>query len=265
MVNIQASPRSGKENPSSSGRPEEKLKVYEKLMAKKWDNQDGSFNVELKEQVLVRDHPTRRTGYAARYRNKVSSSKQPNDMRGVGDYPDGGWSIRVASSKQPNDMRGAVDYPEEGLSIRVVSLKQPTDVPGAADYPIATDYFTKWVEAVLLKNVTQKEVIEFLLNYIIYRFGIPHTLTTDQGLMFTGKKFIEFFTEFNVKLHHSSPYYPQANGLAEAANKIVIGIIRKMVEGNPRKWHTLLPQALWAHRNSRNTSTGFSPYQLTFG
>ncbi|XP_051152718.1 uncharacterized protein LOC127266506 [Andrographis paniculata] len=38
-----------------------------------------------------------------------------------------------------------------------------------------------------------------------------------------------------------------------------------MVEGNPRKWHTLLSQALWAHRNSRNTSTGFSPYQLTFG
>ncbi|XP_051140130.1 uncharacterized protein LOC127257704 [Andrographis paniculata] len=38
-----------------------------------------------------------------------------------------------------------------------------------------------------------------------------------------------------------------------------------MVEENPRKWHTLLSQALWAHRNSRDTSTGFSPYQLTFG
>ncbi|XP_051127341.1 uncharacterized protein LOC127248842 [Andrographis paniculata] len=38
-----------------------------------------------------------------------------------------------------------------------------------------------------------------------------------------------------------------------------------MVEENPRKWHTLLFQALWAHRNSRSTSTGFSPYQLTFG
>ncbi|XP_051151844.1 uncharacterized protein LOC127265871 [Andrographis paniculata] len=38
-----------------------------------------------------------------------------------------------------------------------------------------------------------------------------------------------------------------------------------MVEENQRKWHTLLSQALWAYRNSRNTSTGFSPYQLTFG
>ncbi|XP_051141733.1 uncharacterized protein LOC127258782 [Andrographis paniculata] len=116
-----------------------------------------------------------------------------------------------------------------------------------------------------LKNAAQKEVIEFVLNHIIYRFGIPHTLTTDQGLMFTGEKFVEFLAEYNVKLHHSSPYYPQANGLAEAANKIIIGIIRKMVEENPRKWHTLLYQALWAHRNSRSTSTGFSPYQLTFG
>ncbi|XP_051116735.1 uncharacterized protein LOC127241635 [Andrographis paniculata] len=37
-----------------------------------------------------------------------------------------------------------------------------------------------------------------------------------------------------------------------------------MVEENQSKWHTLLSQALWAYRNSRNTSTGFSPYQLTF-
>jgi hypothetical protein len=49
---------------------------------------------------------------------------------------------------------------------------------------VATDYFTKWTEAVALKNMTHKEVIEFITEHIIHRFGIPQTLTTDQGTSF---------------------------------------------------------------------------------
>jgi hypothetical protein len=53
---------------------------------------------------------------------------------------------------------------------------------------VATDYFTKWTEAVALKNMTHKEVIEFITEYIIHRFGIPQTLTTDQGTSFMSKE-----------------------------------------------------------------------------
>jgi hypothetical protein len=38
----------------------------------------------------------------------------------------------------------------------------------------ATHYFTKWTEVVVaLKNMTHKEVIEFITKHIIHRFGIP--------------------------------------------------------------------------------------------
>ena len=35
-----------------------------------------------------------------------------------------------------------------------------------------------------------------------------------------------------IQLHHSSPYYPQRNGQAEATNKILIKILKKTCEGN---------------------------------
>jgi hypothetical protein len=50
---------------------------------------------------------------------------------------------------------------------------------------VATDYFTKWTKAVPLKNMMHKDVIEFITKHIIHRFGIPQTLTTDQGTSFT--------------------------------------------------------------------------------
>ena len=57
---------------------------------------------------------------------------------------------------------------------------------------VATDYFTKWTKAVPLKNMTHREVIEFITEHIIHRFGIPQILTTDQGSSFISKEVREF-------------------------------------------------------------------------
>lgn len=38
---------------------------------------------------------------------------------------------------------------------------------------VATDYFTKWVEAIPTRKSTRKVVMDFILNNIIIRFGCP--------------------------------------------------------------------------------------------
>ena len=57
---------------------------------------------------------------------------------------------------------------------------------------VAIDYFTKWIEVVPLKNMIHREVIEFIIEHIIHRFGIPQTLTTDQGSSFISKEVRDF-------------------------------------------------------------------------
>ncbi|XP_021809645.1 uncharacterized protein LOC110753106 [Prunus avium] len=68
-----------------------------------------------------------------------------------------------------------------------------------------------------------------------------------------------------IKLVPSTPYYPQSNGQAEASNKVIKGILEKMIEEKPRAWHDLLPEALWAYRISKRSATDTSPYALTYG
>jgi len=129
----------------------------------------------------------------------------------------------------------------------------------------ATDYFTKWVEAIPLKNVTSKEMIKFVKKHIIYRLGIPQTITTDQGTMFMSVEFEEFATGMGIRLLNSSPYYAQANAPAEASNKGVIKLIKRKIVEHPRKWHTVLNEALWAYKMACHGATKVSPYQLVYG
>ena len=61
-------------------------------------------------------------------------------------------------------------------------------------------------------------MIDFVKEHIVYRFGIPQTITTDQGTMFISEEFRYFVASMEIKLLNSSPYYAQANGQAEVSN-----------------------------------------------
>jgi hypothetical protein len=130
---------------------------------------------------------------------------------------------------------------------------------------LAIDYFTKWVEAIPLKKVTSENMVEFVKEHIIYRFGIPQTITIDQGAQFVSSEFREFAESMGIKLFNSSPYYAQANGHAKASNKIMIKLIQKKIDQKPRRWHSVLNAALWAYRMAPHGATKTSPYELVYG
>jgi uncharacterized protein (UPF0333 family) len=90
-------------------------------------------------------------------------------------------------------------------------------------------------------------------------------ITTDQGSVFTGRKMVKFAESTGFKLLTSTPYYAQANGQVEAANKNIISIVKRKAKGKLQNWHEFLGEALWACRTSPKESTNTTPYKLTFG
>ncbi|XP_058760374.1 uncharacterized protein LOC131633701 [Vicia villosa] len=120
-------------------------------------------------------------------------------------------------------------WPFRGWDLDVIGEIKPASSKQQRYILVGIDYFTKWVEVVALRNVDQEAVIDFIQDHIICRFGIPETITTDQGTVFTGKKMQEFAQEVGIKLLTSTSYYTQANGQVEAANKVIISLIKKHV------------------------------------
>jgi hypothetical protein len=79
------------------------------------------------------------------------------------------------------------------------------------------------------------------------------------------KEVRDFTKLYKIKLFKSSPYYAQANGQAKSSNKTLIKLIKKKIEENPRRWHEVLSETLWAHRILRHGATKVTPFELVYG
>ena len=108
-------------------------------------------------------------------------------------------------------------------------------------------------------------MIQFIKEHIIHRFGIPQFITTDQGTIFTRDDMTYFDKDYGIQLIRSTPFYVQSSGHTKASGKVLINILEKMLEENPRYWHIILFETLWAYRTYKRDSTRVSPYSLTYG
>ena len=90
-----------------------------------------------------------------------------------------------------------------GWGLDFIGQINPPSSKGHCFVLVATDYFTKWTKVVPLKNITHREVIEFITEHIIHRFGIPQTLTTDQDSLFISKEVRTFIdlTRSSCSIH----------------------------------------------------------------
>jgi hypothetical protein len=130
---------------------------------------------------------------------------------------------------------------------------------------VATDYFTKWIEAIPTRNANHTVIINFLQENIFARFGCPKRIVTDNAVAFKDKHLVKLCEELGIQLVHSTAYYPQGNGLAESSNKSLVRIIKKLLEQNARGWDSKLKFALWADRVTCKKSIGTSPFKLVYG
>ena len=91
---------------------------------------------------------------------------------------------------------------------------------------VGIDYFTKWVEVEALATITEKNVRNFVLRYIVYKFRSPRVLVSDNGKLFDKDSFRDFCSQLGIKNHYSSPAHPQANGQVEVTNRSLLKIIK---------------------------------------
>ena len=130
---------------------------------------------------------------------------------------------------------------------------------------VSTDYFTKWVEAEPLANIRDVDVKKFVWKNIVTRFGIPHSLISNNGLQFDNKSFRRYCCELGITNRYSIPTYLQGNGQTETVNKVIVSGLKKRLDDAKGRWVKELPHVLWAYRTTSRRSTGETPFSMSNG
>ena len=119
-------------------------------------------------------------------------------------------------------------WPFDACGLNAIGLL-PKSFGGHLYILAATDYFSKWVEVVPLREVKKEIVVNFIRTHLIYRYGVPRYIIIDNGKPFYNRLMTKLCEKFEFKQYNPSMYNAPTNGLAEAFNKTLGSLLKKVV------------------------------------
>jgi len=111
---------------------------------------------------------------------------------------------------------------------------------------VMQDYFTKWHEAIPLRDAMAKSVVQVLLT-VISTWGPPAELLSNQGPEFMAELNRKLSGQWGIKRQYATAYHPQTNGQVERFNRTLKGMIAKFVNGRQDNWDVYLLAFLYAY------------------
>ncbi|MCQ4179362.1 transposase family protein, partial [Klebsiella pneumoniae] len=130
---------------------------------------------------------------------------------------------------------------------------------------VGVDTFTGWPEAFPCRTNQAKEVIKWLLQEIIPRFGVPIGISSDRGPHFVAEVVQGVSKILGITWDLHTPWRPQSSGKVERMNQILKRQISKICQETNLKWPQALPLALLRIRIQPRSGTSISPYELLYG
>ena len=156
------------------------------------------------------------------------------------------------------------EYPFQTLSIDAMG-PYPETARKNKYILIVTDIFSKWTEARACAEVKGKDIVQFLEDEIISRYGTPKTIISDNGSPFQGAVFNNFCERQHIEQYFSPVYHQQANPVERRVQELK-KTLRTFMIGKPENtWDKFLPKALYVLRTRRNAATGMTPSKAVLG
>jgi hypothetical protein len=117
-------------------------------------------------------------------------------------------------------------------------------------------------------RVRSKEVIS-LFTDIIYHFGIPNKIITDNGTQITRKKFLKLYDDNNICLDWFAVAHPKTNGQIKRANDMILQGLKprifKCLKKFRARWVVELSFVLRSLRTTPCRVTGFMLFFMVHG
>lgn len=152
--------------------------------------------------------------------------------------------------------------PNEILALDFTTLEQRN---GRENVLILTDIFTKFSQAIPIKDQKAPTVARALVQQWFHRFGPPARIHSDHGRNFESTLIRQLCQMYGIQKSRTTPYHPQGNGQCERFNRTLHNLLRTLPVAEKRRWPQHLPQLTFAYNTTPHQTTGHTPYYLMFG
>ena len=131
---------------------------------------------------------------------------------------------------------------------------------------VIVDRLSKWAYFIPTRTTDDaKETAEIFHDVVFVRHGMPKRIVSDRDPKFTSNFWGSFFTAMGTHLGMSTAYHPQTDGQTERVNRVLEEALRSYVTASQEDWDRYLPSLQFAYNTARHTSTGETPFFLTYG
>jgi transposase InsO family protein len=124
------------------------------------------------------------------------------------------------------------------------------------------------VEVRPITNLRAEQAVTFFTD-IIYWFGVPNSIITDNVSQFIGRKFLEFCDKFHIRVDWAAMAHPQTNSQVERANGMILQGLKPRIfdrlNKSGHKWLQELPAVVWSLRTTPSRAMGFTPFFVLYG
>ena len=153
----------------------------------------------------------------------------------------------------------------EQVSLDLITGLPPTS-KGHTALVVFVDRLSKQIiTAPTTDSVTAPQVAQLYFDTVFRHHGLSRVLVSDRDPRFTGKFWQSLFSLLGTRLSMSTAYHPQTDGQTERANRTLEDMLRAFVNIHHNDWDLHLTAVEFAYNNSKQASTGFSPFYLNQG
>lgn len=124
------------------------------------------------------------------------------------------------------------------------------------------DRHSRWPDAIPLHGITAEECADAFMLQWVARHGMPRDITSDRGRQFVSQLWQTMGQSLNARLHFTTAYHPQSNGIVERMHRTMKASLRaKLADDN---WLCKLPWVLLGLRSAMKEDLNASPADMVY-